>query len=228
MKALLLTVEDGISPEIWLAHAKAYLAQNRQVMAITDADNKWEAVGTGDGLPAYGADLTSHPSFINRKVALDDVLALTAEIKRLPADAVVMWNMSLFEWSARDARWKNVLDTCIDSTCDVFFTQHAYSSWRHGHDGPEESLVGAIRWDYVAGSRISDRLNHRFARQMLPHLTKELDKLDRVKSAPHTARWEVISNQDVKVIEGVWNGFLEREDLMRSLASCNRLGNARP
>lgn len=223
MKALLLTVEDGISPDIWLAHAKAFLAQNRIVLAITEADNISEAVGTGDGLPGYGPELKAHAHFINRKVTLDEPLQLISEINQLPSNAVILWNMSVFEWAVRDVRWKDVLDTCVRTTCDVLFMHYAYSSWAHGQTDPKDELVGSISWDYVAGSRISTRFNHQFARQMLPHLNKELDKVCKVEFNPRAGRWEVLRKRSSRVIVGPWQGLSQRAEILHSLASCNEM-----
>jgi hypothetical protein len=150
----------------------------------------------------------------------DDTSALISEIKRLPTNAVVMWNMSVFEWAVRDARWMDVLEVCVASPCDVVFMHYAYSSWWGGHFGREEELVKTVQWDYVAGNRVCHSANREAVSKLLPHLMEALDQIRMVESSAYTGRWEVVSTCGSMVTTGPWRELPQRAEVLRSLACC--------
>ena len=193
MKALLLTADDGLSPEIWLQTVLGVLKGGRPVLAITDVANASDAIGKGDDLPCYPQTLTENPLFTNRKVRLEDAPTLLEKLHQLPSDAVVFWNMSVFDWASRDPQWMLALDSCANAPQDMLFVHYYHPhSWGRAITDASEALLGRVSWGYVAGAQLMSPDNREGVLALFPTLATALKSLP----AP-TAKssWQVVTSQ---------------------------------
>lgn len=219
-RVLLIMGDDGISAAVWLLHARAWLRQGATVMAITDKRNEHNAVGVGDGLPAYGRTLTSNPSFINRKVDLSDADALYDEVQRLPPDAVLLWNMSIFEWAVADPRWARLLKGLQALPHTMVFVHETSGMWLHGAHTPELHHLERVQWDYVAGYEVINACNQARVLSLFPLLAPHLRGLLSSKRQPFAMQWQVASRDGRSLcLQDSLSRLAVSDELAGSLAS---------
>jgi hypothetical protein len=235
MKSLLLMSDDGMSGLVWLQMARSHLQAGKTVLAITDPQNTYEAIGTGDGLPGYNDGLTGHPGFRTATAGLDDAEALLQKLKALEADTVVMWNMSPFEFTRAEPRWREVLSFCAQSPLNIVFASY-YSPSLWGNDlehlmqmGSEIPALAHIDWDYIAGGRILSHSNVDDMRQLFSGLAGQLNVPTNHSepTVPGLVAWQIVDRtgsyevrrkyaqirDDIAAIPEIWDSSFDRSTL---------------
>lgn len=145
MQSLLLTCDERVQACDWLLHAQAFLRAERLVLAITDRpslvppkDSSNAAGSAETRLPVETyASIFGNPIFVLVRVhassAQEAASSIADKLRRMPREAVVIWDLCPYEKARMWAGWDEVVDTMdlrAGSGGSKYYS--SLTSWRRG------------------------------------------------------------------------------------------------
>jgi hypothetical protein len=212
----MLMADDGLSTNVWHHMALHYLESGRTVLAITDTDNPHGAIGTGDDLKTYfNGGLEGHPRFQTAVAGRDDGAVLLQQLKTLPDETVVMFNMSAFEFFHFEPTWRDVVTFCAQSPHEMVITSYySPSLWSNDLEvlrlmGSEVKALAAVDWDYISGCRLVNPYNIEPMRQLFPGLSAQIavPANHRDPHVPEMVTWQVINRKGTFELRTRYNQY---------------------
>lgn len=218
MKTLLLLSADGISSAMWRLHVKAYLKRGCRVVVLSDMDAANQLVGHGVDEQHY-AELRSQTGFSELKFSLEGGKALARAIQSLPPEAVLVWNVPVFDLAYADPGMFAALQAAAARTQDVLFIHNCTSAWRHGAVGLADTQVSFVDFDYVAGYEVANRMNYRVLGVLLPQMQDALEGLAQGPRRMFSGQWQVAqADGQFHCFAGELSDIPFREDVVRATA----------
>ncbi len=110
-------------------------------------------------------------------------------MQSLPADAVVLWDLSPLDVEYFGDEWSSVIAACQASPCDMVLTLHA-DPWMYSRPAAATEWLTAIEWDYAAGSHLLHDYRREWFSKAFPGLSVNLSRAVFELFPDHGVEWQ--------------------------------------
>lgn len=194
-RTLILMADDGISGLAWARRVKRFLDAGLNVVAVSTADNEYNCIGIGDGLPSYeDQGFLTHPGFTKLTITcLSDSVLHNIQTSAGPG-TVICWNMDPFElsWLQNDQLGlERLIQLSLTGPFKSMFVRQA-DDWRSG-DKKFAPALKALSFDAFAGVHLAPSFE---AVALLNEIAPKLAQgLNRPISGGGPCRWEALDSE---------------------------------